>query len=240
MGSNRSRCLVLLPGLLCDAAVWAGQRSRLESVDCVSPAFSGCGSITDMARAVLAAVEPERFALAGHSMGGRVALEVARIAPQRVERMALLDTGMDPLAPGAAGAAERDKRMALLQVARQQGMRAMGREWARGMVHPGRIDTPLFEAILDMIERHTPELFESQIHALLGRPDARPVLEALRCPTLFACGRQDAWSPLARHEQMQAMVPGSALVVIEESGHMTTMEQPEAVTGALADWLAAG
>jgi pimeloyl-ACP methyl ester carboxylesterase len=229
--------LVLLPGLLCDDAVWTAQREALASADGFVPSYGELSSITDMALSVLEAAPAERFSLAGHSMGGRVALEIVRLAPDRVERLALLDTGMDPIAEGSAGEQERDKRMALLRVARQDGMRRMGREWARGMVHPDRLDTPLFEEILDMIERQTPAIFEAQITALLGRPDAREVLGGLRCPVLLACGRQDAWSPLTRHEEMQALCPGSRLVVIEDSGHMTTMEQPAAVSQALAEWM---
>jgi pimeloyl-ACP methyl ester carboxylesterase len=229
-------CVVLLPGLLCDAAVWTAQREALSFADCVVPSYGELSSITGMARSVLEAA-PQRFSLAGHSMGGRVALEMVRLAPERIERLALLDTGMDPIAPGTAGEQERDKRMALLRLARQEGMRRMGQAWARGMVHPSRLDSPLFEEILDMIERQTPAIFEAQINALLNRPDARGVLGSLRVPTLLLCGRQDAWSPLSRHEQMQALCPGSRLVAIEDSGHMSTMEQPEAVSGALLEWM---
>jgi pimeloyl-ACP methyl ester carboxylesterase len=115
---------------------------------------------------------------------------------------------------------------------------AGGRRWARGMVHPARLDTPVFEDILAMIERKTPEVFEAQIRALLDRPDARPVLQALRCRALLLCGRQDTWSPLERHEEMQGLVAGAELVVVEDAGHMTTMEQPQAVNQALLRWLA--
>lgn len=229
--------LLMLPGLLCDDTVWRAQRAALPDVDCIVPSYGALASIEAMARSAIASVAAPRFALAGHSMGGRVALEVARIAPQRVERLALLDTGIDPIAPGAAGDTERGGRHALLKLAKDKGMRAMGRQWARGMVHPSCIDSPLFEEILDMIKRSTPAIFEAQIAALLGRPDARGVFASLGCPVLLACGRQDGWSPLARHEQMQALRPASKLVVIEDSGHMTTMEQPAAVTKALADWL---
>lgn len=229
--------LVLLPGLLCDDTVWAHQRAVLPASECVVPSFGAIDSIGAMAEHVLATVAAPRFSLVGHSMGGRVALEVARRAPQRIERLALLDSGLDPIAPGAAGEREREGRLALLEMARREGMRAMGHHWARGMVHPSRLETPLFVQILDMIERKTPDIFAAQIRALLGRPDARDVLRGLRCHTLLLCGRDDAWSPLARHQQMQAMLPASHLAVIDDCGHMSTMEQPEAVSEALAEWL---
>ncbi len=232
--------LVLLPGLLCDEAVWAAQCEALGAFQCLVPSYGSLDSIAGMARHVLQSVDAPRFSLAGHSMGGRVALEVVRQAPERVERLALLDTGMQALAGGEAGERERQGRMALLDQARREGMRAMGRQWARGMVHPSRLDSPLFEQILEMIERKTPAIFEAQIQALLGRPDTSDVLRSLRIPTLLACGRQDAWSPLSRHEEMQALAPASRLVVIEDSGHMSTMEQPAAVSRMLRDWMAAG
>ncbi|MET0211269.1 MAG: alpha/beta hydrolase [Burkholderiaceae bacterium] len=231
------RCVVLLPGLLCDEAVWAEQVTALSSARCVVPSYGECGSLEAMARGVLAGVDADRFALAGHSMGGRVALEMLRQAPGRIERLALLDTGIEPLPAGAPGEQERERRFALLGLARERGMRSMGAAWARGMVHPSRLDAPLFERILDMIERRTPAVFEAQIQALLARPDARAVLQAARCPTLVACGRQDAWSPLERHEQMHALCAGSRLVVFEDCGHMSTMEQPAAVSRALLAWL---
>jgi pimeloyl-ACP methyl ester carboxylesterase len=113
----------------------------------------------------------------------------------------------------------------------------MGQAWARGMVHPDRLDTPLFEAILAMIERSSPAQFEAQIQALLARPDATALLPGIRVPTTLICGREDGWSPVSRHEEMQALIPGSQLAVIEHSGHMSTMEQPEAVSAALLRWL---
>jgi pimeloyl-ACP methyl ester carboxylesterase len=231
--------LLLLPGLLCDAANWSAQCADLADVaDCRVPDYGALDRIEAMADHVLSTAPSGRFSIAGHSMGGRVALEVVRRAPERVERLALLDTGYQPLPAGEAAEAERAGRYALLARARAEGMRAMGRQWARGMVHPERLDTPLFEAILDMIERRSPDVFEAQIHALLNRPDATGLLAQIRCPTLLLCGRDDLWSPLARHEQMLALMPGARLEVIEQSGHMTTMERPQAVTGALADWLA--
>lgn len=230
--------LVLIPGLLCDEFVWSAQREALSAHAQVWIADHGSlDSLTDMAEAVLRDAPAERFALAGHSMGGRVALEVLRLAPHRIERLALLDTGWLPRAPGAVGEKERASRLALLENASQSGMQAMGRQWARGMVRPEAIDMPVFAAIVEMIERKTPEVFAAQIRALLGRPDASAQLLAIDCPTLLLCGRQDSWSPLSQHLQMAAIIRGARLRIIEDAGHMSTLEQPEAVTAALVEWL---
>ncbi|OVZ57622.1 alpha/beta hydrolase [Pigmentiphaga sp. NML080357] len=238
---NRSKpSLVLLPGLLCDRAVWDEQCARFGAqFECVVPDYGTLDTITAMAEHVLRHAPAGTFHLAGHSMGGRVALEVIRLAPERVLRLALLDTGYKGLAPGVAGESERAGRMALLRTAQEKGMREMGRIWARGMVHPDRIDGPVFEAVLAMLERRTPEVFAAQIRALLARPDASAQLPRIACPTLVLCGREDTWSPLSRHEAMAAEIPGARLVAIEHSGHMTTMEQPGAVNDAFAQWLQA-
>lgn len=230
--------LMLLPGLNCDAAVWAPQVAALkDQVNCVVPAWGLRDSLTAMAEQVLAEAPTERFAVAGHSMGGRVALEVFRLAPQRVERLALLSTGTHPLAAGEAGEKEKAGRLALLQIARTQGMRAMGQQWARGMVHRDRLDTPVFEEVLDMLERGSAEQYAAQINALLTRPDAGPLLPTIACPTLVLTGREDAWSGPAQHEAMAAAIPGAQLVIVEHCGHMCTMEQPQAVSEALTAWL---
>lgn len=230
--------LVLLPGLLCDRAVWAPQIAALgERVDAHVAHYGERDSLTAMAQHVLDTAPAPRFALAGHSMGGRVAFEVWRLAPERVTHLALLDTSYHPLAPGEAGENEKLGRYTLLEKARRDGMRAMADEWARGMVHQSRIGGPVFQAILDMFERSSPEVFAAQIKALLERPDADPLLPTITCPTLVLCGREDAWSTPARHAYMHERIAASTLVIIERCGHMSTMEQPEAVTQAFAGWL---
>lgn len=230
--------VLLLPGLLCDAAVWQDQIRLLEGrFECRVPDFGSCNTITAMAELALASATDAAFWLVGHSMGGRVALEVLRLAPRRVQRLALLDTGYQALAGGAAGEREKAGRFALLEQARRDGMRSMGTAWARGMVHPMQCETPLFETILDMIERRTPAIFEAQNAALLSRPDATPVLRSIQVATLVLCGRDDQWSPLARHEEIARLVPQARLRVIDECGHMATMEQPAAVNAALSEWL---
>ena len=156
---------------------------------------------------------------------------------ERVSRLALLDTGWQPRPAGPAGAAEAAQRLELVALARDAGMRALAERWAPGMLHPRRLGTPVHAAVLAMVERRTPEEFARQVQALLERPDAAGVLDAIACPTLLLCGRDDQWSPLARHEQMAARIAGARLVVVDDCGHMSTLEQPEAVTAALADWL---
>jgi pimeloyl-ACP methyl ester carboxylesterase len=225
--------LYLLPGLLCDADIWADQRAALEGeAEIRVPEFRGLRSIGAMAERVLEDA-PERFALAGHSMGGRVALEVHALAASRIERLMLMDTGFGPPSP-----AEAPGRLRLVELAHNEGMAALAAAWLPPMVAPAReSDHTLIDRLTAMVCRATPAQFEGQIQALLNRSDATPELSRIACPTTIVCGREDRWSPLARHETMHQKVAGSRLVVIEDAGHMVTVEQPEAVNQALKDWL---
>ena len=172
-------------------------------------------------------------------MGGRVAFQILRLAPERVTKVALLNTGSDARPPGEAGETEERGRRQLLEMARSQGMRAMTVEWLKGMLPPYRQDdTPLVEEIIGMFERKSPDLFEIQMLALLGRPNATPLLTEIQCPALVLTGRDDAWSPPARHLDMAQLIPKSELVLIPKCGHMSPMERPEEVTAAMRAWLA--
>jgi len=223
---------------MCDAAVWAPQLPLLSAThDCIVMEYGLRSTLSDMARQVLETVPAGAFALAGHSMGGRVALEVMRLAPQRVSHLALLDTGIASLAVGEPGAKEKAGRLALVALAKEQGMRAMGQQWLPNMVHPDVLGTALFESILDMLERSSPAQFAAQTQALLARPDATVVLPTISGPTLVLTGEQDLWSPPAQHATITRAIHGAVLEVISHSGHMTTMEQPEAVTNAMVRWL---
>jgi len=233
-----SHALVLVPGLLCDQAVWQPLQGALQQRHTAHIAQHGLAdSLATMAAQILATAPP-RFALAGHSMGGRVALEVWAQAPQRVSHLALLDTGCEGLAEGEAGERERAGRLRLLQLARTQGMRAMAQDWARGMVHPDRLsDAAFMETIYAMLARATPDVFAAQIAALLQRPDRSALVASINVPTLVLCGREDSWSTLDRHRDMAARISGSTLVDVPHCGHMCTLEQPEAVSRALLAWL---
>jgi pimeloyl-ACP methyl ester carboxylesterase len=238
MSATRSH-LLFLPGLACDAAVWAHQtRNFSRSADVHVADYGPSASLQEMARAVMRNA-PEQFAIAAHSMGGRVAFEIVRKDPGRVTGLALLDTAFRPRAAGEAGERERAERMALVQLAETQGMRAMGRQWMQKIVHSSRVaDDSLTNSILDMFARKSPDIYRAQVNALLNRPDAAPVLATIRCPTLVLCGREDMWSPVAQHEEIAAGISGSKLEIIERCGHMAPMERPEEVTFALQKWFA--
>jgi pimeloyl-ACP methyl ester carboxylesterase len=220
---------------MCDHTVWDAQIEALSDVaDGRSMEWSPeHTSFVKMAEATLA-VAPEKFAVAGHSMGGRVAFEVYRLAPERVTHLCVMDTGAAPLAAGVAGEEEERGRRRLIDIAFKDGVRAMANEWIRGMLPPYHLeDAALVERVISMFEKKTPEIFLTQQEALLGRPDARPVLPTIKCPTLVLTGEDDAWSPPARHEEIAAAIPGAKLEVIARSGHMTTMEQPKAVSDVM-------
>lgn len=237
-GSVMGEHLLLLPGLVCDQGVWQQQIDALSDVAaCVCADYGSLDSLTAMADAALR-IAPERFSVAGHSMGGRVAMEVYRLAPHRVARIALLNTGYLPLAPGAAGEEERRKRGDLVALAESQGMRPMLERWLPPMIDSKRHgDAALVNSITDMMSRKTPEIFAAQVRALLARRDATLVLEQIRCPALLITGREDGWSGPAQHQAMAARIPGSKLVIVPDCGHMSTLERPEAVSAALRDWI---
>lgn len=233
--------LLLVPGLMCDQAVWEPLLPQLSvKHKCMVVDHAEANALPEMARQLLDGA-PAHFLLAGHSMGARVVLEALRLAPERIRGVALMDTGYLPKSSGQAGEDEAAKRFALLQVAKDQGVRVMAQQWVRGMVHPDRLgDGELIERIVAMFERKTAGMFERQICALLSRPDGSDVLRALRVPTLLMCGAQDAWSPPAQHEAMQALVPAEHvhMDLIEQAGHMAPMEQPDEVAASMLRWLA--
>jgi pimeloyl-ACP methyl ester carboxylesterase len=225
--------IFLLSGLLCDDEVWQGQVPDLSrDYDVRVASFAGFDSIGAMAAHVLDAA-PERFSLVGHSMGGRVALEVYRRAPERIERLALLDTGYEPVGQG-----EAERRAVLVGKALAEGVAAIAETWGRPMIAPcNQESTDVLERVLRMVGRMSGEIYAGQTRALLNRPDATPVLATIACPTLVLCGAQDGWSPPDRHERMAALIKGAWLRVIDDCGHMCTMERPNEVTAALREWM---
>lgn len=228
--------LLFLPGLICDARVFAPQLAAFPG----SRAVDGYGmadSLPDMARVALAFADREgveRFDLFGHSMGGRVALELFRLAPDRVRRLALSSTGVHSL-----GENEPEKRHALKAIGHEQGYDALVDTWLPPMVADANRGKPeLYEPMRRMSLNAGQAVFDAQIAALLGRPEQESLLPRISCPTLVMTGELDTWSPPARHEGIAAAIPDSTLVIVPGAGHMLPLEAPEAVNEALAGWLA--
>jgi pimeloyl-ACP methyl ester carboxylesterase len=166
-------------------------------------------------------------------MGGRVALEVMRRAAGRVERLALLSTGVHPVLPG-----EAEKRQALIDLAWREGMPVLARQWIPPVLHPmKRNDALLVDALVAMWCRSTPAIHEGQIRAALNRQDARPLLAGIDCPTLVVGGADDPWSPVQQQAEIAAAIPRAELAIISECGHMVAVEQPAELNRLLRDWL---
>lgn len=226
--------LVLVPGLLCDERLWWHQAEHLR--DLAGPVIADVtrgASVSEMARAVLEGAPAEHFALAGLSMGGYVALEIMREAPERVTRLALLDTSARADTPE-----QTEGRLELIGLAREGRFREVPRRLLPRIVHSGRLgDERLVSTVIVMAEAIGAEAFVRQERAIIGRPDSRGDLPDIACPTLVLCGREDALMPVFLHEEMVSLIPDSRLQVVEKCGHLSTLERPEEVTSALRLWL---
>jgi pimeloyl-ACP methyl ester carboxylesterase len=224
--------LILLPGLLNDAELWRDQISGLSDVArCHVPDLTRGETLRALAQTVLADAEPT-FALAGFSMGGYVAQEIARIAPQRIERLALLDTSIRVDTPDRAA-----RRKALNDAARRPGeFIGISEAILKSYVDPSHLDdVDLTGRIIAMTQRLGREVFLRQNS--LEREDGEAALKALRVPLTIICGETDQITPAAGHRQMAKAIGCSHLLVIPQTGHMTPMEAPGPVNGALRHWL---
>ena len=227
------RHIVFLPGLLCDHALWAHQASHLA--DTVS-VFVGDLTRDDSIKAMAARIleeAPDTFALVGLSMGGYVAQEIMRQEPERVERLALIDTQARP------DTAEQVKtRQGLIRLASLGKFKGVTPRLLPNLVHKDRLEDPAVrDVVLEMAARIGQEAFARQQTAIMGRPDSRGDLHSIRVPTVVMCGRQDILTPPELHQEMAETIPGARLVIIEDSGHLAPLEQPHAVTAVLRYWL---
>lgn len=226
--------LVLVPGLLCDAQLWRPQIDALADIADIWVAdHTRSESMAGVARDVLADAPFPSFALAGLSMGGYIALEVMRQAPERVTRLALLDTAASPELPE-----QTEKRLGFISLAERGRFMGVTDALLPLLIHPARLDDSALTGVVKSMARNIgKEAFVRQQHAIMSRPSSLPSLAAIDCPTLVLCGRQDALTPLARHEEMAAGIRGSRLEIIEECGHLSTLEKPAEVGAAMRRWL---
>ena len=225
--------LLLLPGLLCDAALWAPQIEALADVaDCRVADLTRDDSVDAMAERALAGL-PERFVVAGLSMGGYVALAIAAAAPGRIERLALLDTSARPDTPE-----QTRRRRGLIQLAGRGEFKGVTTRLLPMLIHPARVgDTALTSVVTGMAERVGKDAFLRQQRAIMGRPDRRPLLPRLRIPTLVLCGNEDALTPVDLSRELASSVATSRLVVVPDCGHLSTLERPEQAIAAMRRWL---
>lgn len=223
--------LVWLPGMMCDARMFGPQ---LAAFGGVVGDIAGHDTMQALATAMLDTA-PERFALCGLSMGGIVAMEVVRQAPERVTRLALLDT--NPLAEAPTMQERRGPQMDAVRVGRLRAI--MRDEMKPNYLADGSDKSAILDLCMDMAETLGPDAFVRQSMALRDRPDQQVTLRAVTVPTLILCGREDRACPVARHELMHALIPHSTLTIIDGAGHLPTLENPDATNAALAAWLTA-
>lgn len=225
--------LVLLPGLLCDERLWADQIEALADIAHATVArLDAAETMAAMAAAVLEQAPEGAFMLAGMSMGGYVAFEIVRQQPQRVLGLALVSTSARPDTPETSAA----RREQISQS--KHDLDGVLNQLIPKLVHESRLSDPGSAGLMrDMAATLGADVFKRQQEAIMARPDSRPMLHEITCPTLVVCGRDDRTTPPELHAEIAQAIPGSHLAVIEDCGHLAPLEQPEKVTQELRNWL---
>ncbi len=228
--------LVMLAGTLCDERLFATMLPRLDAeARREITAHDPVGGPTIQAMAArLLALSPARFALLGFSLGGIVALEVARQAPGRLAGLALVASTARPVAP-----ALHEQRRGAIAQAREMGIGAFAEQhlWPTYVAQRSRFDAALKSLVIDMAVAVGVEAFAEQVEAAIGRPDSRPALPDLRMPVLALCGQEDTICTMEMHREIASLAPGATIAVIEGAGHLTPLEAPDACAGHIAAWL---
>jgi len=225
--------LLLVPGLNCTGELFASQRAGLADIADVRIVDHGSHATIAAIAAAALATAPPRFALAGLSMGGYVAFEMLRQAPQRIDRVALLDTMAGPDTPAILG--RRERQLAWIAGG---GFADVCAELLPLLVHPDRLaDEAIVAAVGSMAADTGAERFTRQMRAIMGRADSRPTLATIRCPTLVLVGAEDRMTPPDLAAGIHHGVAGSRLVTVPHCGHLSTIERPAAVTAELRAWL---
>src|SRR5882724_12184399 len=236
MNTATKQDLVLVPGLLCDELMWGPQLAALAAVaDCWVADHTRSETIADVAADVLREAPFEKFALAGLSMGGYVVLEMMRQAAHRVLKLALLDTTARADTPE-----QTQKRRDFISLAERGRFLGITDILLPMLIHRSQLtNLELASTVRKMAKNTGRDAFIRQERAIVSRADSLPLLERIACPTLVMCGRQDALTPLERDEEMAARISGSRLEIMEECGHLSTMERPAETSAALRRWLRA-
>jgi len=225
--------IVFVPGLLCTGRIYEHQVQRLGQTHPVLLANHWSHtSMTEIARSILA-VAPEKFALAGTSMGGYVAFEIVRQAPDRVAKLILLSTSAKPDTPERS-----DGRRKQVAAVREHGTRTAVKTLWPNLVHPARHeDLPLLSIFNEMAEQLGPDAFARQIDAIIGRADSRPDLPKIKVPTLVIAGADDRLITPDNSKEIADGIPGARLETVESCGHMGMIERPQTYTRLLGDFL---
>jgi pimeloyl-ACP methyl ester carboxylesterase len=225
--------LVLIPGLLCSARLYAPQIAALWPFGQVAVADHRRDDDMAATATRILSEAPPRFALAGLSMGGYIAFAMMRLAPERVAKLALLDTSPRPDLPEQK--AGREKFIAMAQAGK---LNDVVETLTPRFLHKNRHnDEALKRVVRDMAAETGAEAFVRQTKAIMSRQDARPLLATIRCPTLVLVGDGDELTPPELAREIAGGISGAKLVVVPECGHLSTLEKPEAVNAALAEWL---
>lgn len=226
--------LVFLPGMMCDARLFAPQLADLSRDTAVTVAPITGGERMEEIASNLLDVLPQRFALAGLSMGGIVAMEILRRAPDRVTRIALMDTNALAETPQSAAMYEP-----FIIKARSGQLDEAMREFMKpDFLAPGPGRMAVLNTLFEMARDMGSEVFVRQVRALQRRQDQQPTLRKCKCPALVLCGEDDGLTPVKRHRFMADLIPYAELEIIPGAGHLPVLEQPEAVTAALRRWMA--
>jgi pimeloyl-ACP methyl ester carboxylesterase len=227
--------IVLVPGLLTSPRLFSEQLPAVWRHGPVTIASTTHDdTIAAIARRILAAAPP-RFALAGLSMGGYISLELLRRAPDRIDRLALLDTSARPDTPELT-----ERRQAQIALVRGGRFAEIADQQFPLLVHPSRLGDPSARDLVRLMADETgPDAFIRQQQAIMGRVDSRPGLGAIGCPTLVLVGDSDQLTPPELSAEIAGSIPGARLVVVAGAGHLTTLDQPDQVTRALVAWLQA-
>lgn len=234
MTSVDKQHLLLVPGVLCDRLLWSAQIEALAPYADISvPDHTRHNSISGIAEDILANAPP-RFSIAGLSMGGFIAFELWRQAPDRIQRIALLNTNARPADPGF----EIPICEQLMEQARAEGVAAVAETLIPHFLSPPCQDNEAMRQIVfAMAEATGVENMRNQMQACLKRPNSCPDLPRVSAPTLIISGLEDLLTPPEQHEEMADLLPNASFEIIDDCGHLSTIEQPDAVNALLQDWI---